>query len=130
MSLLLDTHIAIWAIDGDERLTGSANAAILKSDYVFVSSASIWEIAVKYALRSERRLEMPYSGYDAIDRFEEAGFIVLPLEPQHVAAVGSLAHYHGDPFDRMIIAHALVEGLRLMTHDRTLSLYGDFVRVV
>ena len=130
MNLLLDTHIAVWAVEDDKLLTKAARALMESADTLYVSTASIWEIAVKFALRRARPSEMPFSGYEATEIFEEIGFQLLPLEPQHVAAVGSLQHHHGDPFDRMIIAHALVEGLPLMTHDRTLRLYGDFVLVV
>jgi len=73
---------------------------------------------------------MPFSGYHAIERFEEAGFDLLPIEPLHAAAVGALPHLHGDPFDRLLVCHALVENLTFVTHDGDLAAYGDFVLVV
>lgn len=130
MSLLIDTHIAVWAVEGDERLSKDAANLLTSGVPVFVSAASIWEISVKFALRRARRDEMPFSGYQAMERFEEAGFELLSLEPLHVAAVGSLPHVHADPFDRMLICHALVESLSFVTHDKVLAGYGDFVRLV
>lgn len=130
MSLLIDTHIAVWAVEGDQRLSGEAADLLTSGVAVYVSAASIWEISIKFALRRARRDEMPFSGYQAMERFEEAGFELLPLEPLHVAAVGSLPHNHADPFDRMLICHALVESLTFVTHDTVLAGYGDFVRIV
>lgn len=130
MRLLIDTHIAIWVVDDDARLTGQARQIITQAEGVFVSTASIWELSIKFSNRRNRREQMPFSGYDAIIRFEESGFELLALEPLHVAAVGSLPWHHRDPFDRLLIAHALVEGMTLMTHDRVLGQYSDRVLVV
>lgn len=130
MSLLIDTHIAVWAVEDDARLTGAARALLLSGQPIFVSTATIWEIAIKFALRRGRREEMPFSGYDAVVQFEAASFEILPLEPLHVAAVGGLPHLHADPFDRLLVCHALVERVPFVTHDMALAAYGDHVLVV
>lgn len=103
---------------------------MLDAEAVFVSIATIWEIAIKFSLRRARRKDMPFSGYDAIRKFEESGFELLPIEPLQAAAVGALAFFHGDPFDRLLVAQAALEGVTLLTHDKALGGYGDFVVVV
>jgi PIN domain nuclease of toxin-antitoxin system len=130
LSLLIDTHIAVWAVEDDERLPLAARELLLSGQEIFVSAVSIWEIAIKFSLRRARRHEMTFSGYHAVERFEEAGFELLPIEPLHAAAVGALPHIHNDPFDRLMICHALVENMTFLTHDRELAGYGDHVLVV
>lgn len=130
MRLLIDTHIAIWIVNDDDRLSSEARRTIIEADVIFVSTASVWELSIKFSNRRDRRSDMPFSGYHAILRFEESGFELLPLEPLHVAAVGSLPWHHRDPFDRLLIAHALVEGMTFMTHDTLLKDYGDHVLLV
>ena len=130
MRLLIDTHLAIWSVEDDKRLSQAARLEMQAAEAVFVSTATIWEIAIKFALRRGRRQDMLFSAYEAIEKFEESGFELLTLEPLHVAAVGSLPLLHGDPFDRAIVAHAMVEKLALLTRDKHLAAYGDFVMVV
>ncbi len=131
MRLLIDTHIAIWSVDDNPQLTSYArNIMQSASGGVFVSTVSIWEISIKFALRRKRRFDMIFSGYDAIEKFDSTGFEQLIIDPLHAAAVGSLPHIHPDPFDRLLVAQALVEGMTFMTHDATLAAYGDFVIIV
>jgi PIN domain nuclease of toxin-antitoxin system len=124
MRLLLDTHIALWAISANPRL-GKRTAELIRSaDGVYVSAASIWEIAIKHRISNVR---MPISGSAAISEFRAAGFELLAISAEHAAAVDALPPLHHDPFDRILIAQALAEPLRLLTHDATLERYSDIV---
>ena len=86
------------------------------------SLASIWEISIKHGLE---RGDMPVSGKDALRYFTKLGYRCLSIEPEHTAAVVDLPAYHNDPFDRLIVAHAIFEPMRLMTHDALLAKYSD-----
>ena len=128
MRILLDTHVAIWAIADDDRLPISARGLILDvQNDLFVSVASIWEIAVKHSLA---RHDMPISGKQAAEWFQAAGYVLLPISAAHAAAVEDLPCIHADPFDRLIVAQALMEPLRLLTHDRTVARYNDSILLV
>lgn len=126
MKLLLDTHVAIWAAIAPKRLPVRISALIGDPGTSnFVSTASIWEIAIKFGLRQKEG--MPFSGTHAIRVFQTTGFTMLDVRPQHVAAVDELAHLHADPFDRLILAQALTEPMQLVTHDHTLKAYSDTI---
>ncbi len=125
MNLLLDTHVALWAITDSPKLPQQARALILSPrTTVWVSVASVWEIAIKHALG---RGDMPLSGGDAVRYFRESGYRLLAIDAEHVVAVEDLAPHHQDPLDRILVAQALVEPMRLMTHDRFVSLYSDTI---
>lgn len=125
MNLLLDTHVALWAITDSPRLSSEARERILAPRAtVWISSATIWEIAIKHSLG---RGDMPISGDEAIGHFRAAGYRFLPVEPEHAAAIETLPSHHQDPFDRLLAAQARVEPMRLLTHDPILARYGDFV---
>ena len=130
MKLLLDTHILLWVLTGDSRLSPHAMDMIRESDEVFVSAASIWEIAIKYNLNRVGPNRMPYSGAAAIERCQASGFEFLTITPRHAAAVGPLPDLHGDPFDRLLIAQALTEPLILLTHDQAVAAYSDTIVLV
>ena len=116
MRLLLDTHALIWALVSPEELSKAAGAAIAHLDNeIFVSTASIWEIAIKFALR--RRSAPPLSASDAINGCQIAGYRILDIEPAHAAATETLTFDHGDPFDRLLVAQALGEPFILVTRD-------------
>lgn len=125
MNLLLDTHIALWAIADSPKLPEKAREMIESSrSSVWVSVATIWEIAIKHSLG---RGDMPVSGKDALSYFRESGYQLLSIEPEHVLALESLPTRHADPFDRILIAQALAEPLRLVTHDSTVARYSDTI---
>lgn len=125
MNLLLDTHVALWAITDHPRLSSRARDLILAPRaVVWVSAVSVWEIVIKHALG---RGEMPVSGQDALRYFGQAGYRFLAVEAEHAATVESLPAHHQDPFDRLLVAQALVEPMRLMTHDATLARYSDTI---
>jgi PIN domain nuclease of toxin-antitoxin system len=95
-----------------------------------VSAISIWEVAIKWALRKGRPDDMPISGKQFLREMERALIDPMPVQPIHAAAVDDLPAVHGDPFDRFLIATARHEGMTLLTHDSALGGYGDFVLVV
>jgi PIN domain nuclease of toxin-antitoxin system len=126
--LLLDTHVALWALTNDPRLSRRARALIEDpANDVLVSAASVWEIAIKHALG---RGDMPISGDQALDWFRQAGYALLPIAPDHAAAVEHLPDHHRDPFDRLLVAQAIAEPLRLLTRDPLVLRYGDMAIAV
>jgi len=116
--LLLDTNALIWVLTAPHRLSPTAAEAIeAEANDVYVSSISAWEIAMK---RSHNRLEAP----DDLDsQLDQKRFRRLPVEMRHASAIEFLPHHHGDPFDRMLIAQAQVEGLTIVTSDREMRRY-------
>lgn len=125
MNLLLDTHVALWAITDSPKLPKTARELIASpKSVVWVSAASVWEIAIKHALG---RGDMPVSGQDASRYFQESGYRFLPIEPEHAIAVEGFPAHHQDPFDRILVAQAMVEPMRLMTHDPMMARYNDSI---
>lgn len=128
MRLLLDTHVALWAVVDSLRLSAKAREMILApANEVYVSAASVWEISIKFTLG---RGNMPVSGAHAADCFSRAGYFRLPMTWEHALAVESLPLHHADPFDRMLVAQSLTEPMFLLTCDGTLPAYGDTVLMV
>lgn len=116
-TLLLDTHVFLWWRMNAPELQPEARDRIQQADLVFVSAASAWEAGIKAAL-GRLRIPGPFgSGVDA------SGFRRLPITFEHAAAAAALPPHHGDPFDRMLVAQARLEGLTLVTHDRALAAY-------
>ncbi len=125
MRLLLDTHVFLWAVTANRRLKSSAREFLSKADAVYVSAASIWEIAIKASLG-----KIEGDAASLADVIEGSGFQELPVSAQHAAAVAKLPLHHTDPFDRLLLAQAFLEPLRFITADETLAAYGgaiDFV---
>ncbi len=128
MNVLLDTHVALWALTDSPRLSERARELITAPrSTVWVSTVSVWEIAIKHALG---RGDMPIGAEDALRFFRRAGYRVLPIEPEHAAAVEHLPAHHQDPFDRLLVSQALIEPMRLLTHDATVARYSDTVVTV
>lgn len=133
--LLVDTHIAVWVLTGDSRLSPRARQLLSEADQVFVSAVSIWEIAVKFAIqqklgRTGGAGDFPFSGTEALRALLDADFRFLDVRPEHAAAVDQLELLHGDPFDRLLIAQARFEPLHLLTSDATVARYGQGVIAV
>ena len=125
MKFLLDTHILLWWLADDPCLPETARSIIAdESSVLFVSAATAWEIAIQ---KAAGKLEAPDDLAFALkaNRFE-----ALPITIRHAHTAGRLPRHHDDPFDRMLVAQAHVECMRLLTHDRRLTLYGDFVDLV
>ena len=108
---LADTHVLLWSLGDDPVLSRSHRDILVSDAQVFVSAASIWEIAIK---RSLGKLDAPGDLMEVIAR---ADFGRLPITFAHAAAVAALPFHHRDPFDRMLIAQAEVEGLVILTVD-------------
>lgn len=127
MKLLLDTHLALWAVTGNQRLPARAAELIMAADEVYVSAASVWEIAIKHALG---RGQMPVSAAQALQAFDESGYRLLGVQAAHAVRVEQLPGVHADPFDRLLVAQALVEPLTLLTSDKQVAAYSDTVVLV
>jgi PIN domain nuclease of toxin-antitoxin system len=118
MRLLLDTHALLWWL-ADEGLSAQAREAVADpANLVAVSAASAWEISIKKALG---KLAAPD---DLEHQLEAGGFEPLPISVAHAVAAGHLPRHHEDPFDRMLIAQALAEGLTVVTRDKRFYDYG------
>ena len=131
MRLLLDTHIALWAVVDDRRLGPTATDLIADpANEVFVSAASLWEIAIKHRLARGNANDMPVSAQEAFGYFREAGYALLDIAATHVLAVERLPMLHADPFDRILVAQALTVPLRLLTRDARVARYSDTVIVI
>jgi len=128
LNILLDTHVALWAITDDACLKTRARTLIADpQSQIWVSVASLWEIAIKHALG---RAAMPVSAEDALQYFLGSGYSMLTIAAEHILQLAQLPAHHQDPFDRLIIAQALVEPMRLLTHDKTVARYSDTVVLV
>lgn len=116
MRLLLDTHVLLWAVLNDPRLT-KAQARAISEGELYLSAASVWEIGIKRALG---KLDVPENLFDiSVD----AGCRPLPISWTHAEAAAALPRHHTDPFDRMLIAQTRCEGLRLASSDARLTAY-------
>lgn len=119
MKLLLNTHAFLWWMAGDSSLSsGAADAIADGANSVWVSAASVWEMAIKKALG---KLIMPD---DLETALETCGFRALPITVGHALRAGALPRHHDDPFDRMLIAQAQLEGLTIVTRDDRFLAYG------
>lgn len=122
MRLLLDTHCWLWMQTAPERLGERALEAIRNPENeLFLSAASAWEIAIRYAL-DRLPLPVPPAVY-VPSRMESSGVRGLPVEHRHALATAALPAHHRDPFDRLLVAQAGVEGLTLLTADPQLTAY-------
>jgi PIN domain nuclease of toxin-antitoxin system len=129
--LLLDTHIAIWAVMDDPRLGSDTRAAISAAqNTVGVSLASLWEIAIKNNLGRVAREPFGMSMPQALGEFRAADFEILPIDDAAIERVEKMPRLHGDPFDRLLIATASVGSWQFMTHDRALTAYGPHILAV
>lgn len=117
MNLLLDTHVILWWLADDSRLGVAPRRAIAEADIAFVSLASAWEVAIKASLG---RLRLPAPLEEGI---AAEGFRPLPIAFAHCHHLLTLPPLHRDPFDRMLVAQACIEGLTIVTKDPALSAY-------
>lgn len=125
MRLLLDTHSLLWYTLNDPKLSATANTLILDAaNEILVSPASYWEIAIKISI-GKLTVQQPFE--DFIDAcISQYGFRLLPIHPDHTVRVASLpfSAKHKDPFDRLIVAQALVQSIPLISDDPALDAYG------
>lgn len=122
MRLLLDTHAALWAVSEPDALSALAREAIVGAEEIRFSVVSPWELVIKSALG---KLVLHRTVEDICRELErEFAAQTLPVTLAHVLEVGRLAPHHGDPFDRLLIAQARVEGLTMVTRDHVFADYG------
>ena len=125
---LLDTHLLLWAAFEPDRLSPAARLILQSREAPLVFSlATVWEVAIKTSLGREDFSVDPGLFHRAL---LAEGFVELPITAQQLVRVGSLPWVHRDPFDRLLVAQALEEGLTLLTANTTLKRYGGFVTVV
>ena len=128
MNLLLDTHIVIWALNEDPRLSQKARELILDPDNtIYYSSVSIWEISIKHAIHPEKVM---FTGKELSQYCQGAGFLPVEMRDKHVYALETItrsdgAPAHHDPFDRMLIAQAKAENMSFLTHDSLIPFYNE-----
>lgn len=128
MKVLLDTHILIWAARTPERLSGHALTLIEAEDTELVFSvASLWEIVTKAGVG---RVDFQFDARVLRRALLDNGYTELPVTAEHALAVSTLPNIHRDPFDRILVAQASVEGTLLLTADSTVSQYPGPIRVV
>lgn len=125
MRLLIDTQVFIWSVTASRQLKMEARARLASAEVVYVSSASIWEIAIKSRLG-----KIEGDAEEFANAIEASGFVELPVTARHAAAVAKLPLHHTDPFDRMLLAQAFTEPLRLVTADRVLAAYGGAIEIL
>ena len=120
MKLLLDSHAFLWWLAEDPKLGAGARKAVSDpSSIVHVSAATVWELSIKASLG-----KLDLDGADLAEEIEENDFLELPITARHSAAAASLPRHHEDPFDRMLIAQARIEGLTVVTRDPAFRAYG------
>ena len=120
MKVLLDTHILLWWLADDRRLSKMARTVIADpANELFVSVVSLWELVIKTA---SGKLKVSLAEVSAV--LKEGDYSVLPVHERHVLSLAGLPPHHADPFDRMLMAQALADSLRLLTQDRVLARYG------
>lgn len=121
MKLLLDTHTAIWFITDDQQLPDYSKRLIENADHqCFVSTATFWEMGIKYSLG---KLKLKADLEKIFEIFFETGFLLLPITTDHILTNASMAFYHRDPFDRLIIAQAKREGYSIISKDHEFEKY-------
>lgn len=118
MKVLLDTHFLLWWLDGDALLGERGQAVIADPEnLIFVSAATLWELRIKEAIG---KVELPPNFAEAV---KNESFESLSVTAKHTEALLGLPMHHRDPFDRMLVAQARVEGLNILTRDKFIPLY-------
>ena len=119
MRLLLDTHVILWWLADDRRLKGSERRTIADRDaLVYLSAVTLWEIAIQ---RNLGRLDLDIELLE--QELQGNGMIELPIKWRHAKVTAALPHHHEDPFDRMLVAQAQIEGLTLVSYDTAFKDY-------
>ncbi len=128
MNLLLDTHVLLWAASEPQRLSAKARTLLLDSaNQLVFSAASLWEISIKSSLD---RTGFKVDARRLWRMLLVNGYRELPITSEHIVAVNELPTLHKDPFDRILVAQARVEGLLLLTSDKIMAKYGEGVRKI
>ena len=120
MKYLLDTHVLLWWLDNESPLNAAVRHNIDDgNNEIIVSTATIWEIGIKKALKKFQAPE------DLLEILEKNGITILPILAHHAYAVRSLPLLHGDPFDRILVMQAILENLTIITHDKAVHAYSS-----
>ena len=126
MNLLLDTRIAIWALNDDNELSPKARKLILDPDnIIYYSAASVWEVMLKHSKRQDK---IPFNEHDFASACNEAGYNLLNIIEKHILTVHTLSTpkiEHNDPFDRILLAQAKSENFSFMTHNELITGYDE-----
>lgn len=125
MRVLLDTHILLWSLNDDPRLSSKALRLIENAADVYVSAATFWEMAIKVSMG---KLDVDLD--EIRDHCLESGFIQLPITSEHAIAVKELEPHHKDPFDQLIVATAISEPMKLLTSDPQVAHYSPLAILV
>jgi PIN domain nuclease of toxin-antitoxin system len=128
MKILLDTHIILWALTDNPKLSNKARDMILdESNEIFYSTASVWETTIKYMSKPDR---IRISGNQLSDFCTKMGYKMIPIADNHVKMLDTLVYHnkfqdHNDPFDRIMLSQAKAENMHFLTHDSKISLYNE-----
>ena len=125
MRILLDTHVYLWWLQDSTKLSKIGREKIISATEVYVSSATIWEVAIKSSIG-----KLNIDADTLVAEIKSNGFFELNITPVHAAKIIQLPEIHRDPFDRILIAQATSEPLRFLTADRILAGYSDLVDVI
>lgn len=130
MQLLLNTHVLVWFLENDGRLTDEALKTIKRADKVFISPVNFYEMAIKIKIGKTIGLNRPIS--EAIELSQQSGFDWKPLQKQYLVAYQNvpLFEQHRDPFDRMLLAIALADNLTIVSADHNFPLYSSLVKTI
>ena len=126
MNILLDTHMAIWALLDSPKMTSEAKQLIMDPDNtIYYSVVSVWEVLLKHSIHPEN---MDFSAAVFSESCKDAGFVPLELRDKHVITADGFppeVEGHKDPFDRLLLAQAKTENMSFLTHDKRLSGYQE-----
>jgi len=125
MRLLLDTNVLLWTLAGSPKVQPVSQLILAPESEVFVSTASLWEIAIKTRIG-----KLTADLTEIRQAVAASGFIELSIRGEHVETIATLPMHHKDPFDRMIVAQAITEPMRLLSGDRQLAVYTELVHLV
>ena len=125
MRLLLDTNVLLWTLAGSPKIQPVSQLILAPESEVFVSTASLWEIAIKTAIG-----KLTADLTEIRQAVAASGLLELSIRGEHVETIATLPMHHKDPFDRMIVAQAITEPLRLLSGDRQLAVYTELVHLV
>ena len=125
MNLLLDTHVFLWFVIQSPRLSKSIYHQIETTPVVYISAASLWEIVIKIQLN-----KLAADPNELAAKIADSGFQELPVSVLHTLALERLPLHHRDPFDRILVAQAQVEHLRMLTCDASLKPYGSVCQML
>jgi len=122
MDYLLDTHTVLWFFNGDKTSLSDAAKSIIQNQQhtKFVSMVSVWEVGIKISIG---KLVFPQNTNGFVNQIQKNGFELLPINANHIAAIEQLPLIHRDPFDRLLVATAIVEQIEIISNDKNIKLY-------